>query len=71
MSTIAPAIITFTRALAELDAALRSTEGWRDDQRVRLERAQLVPLRAEANRFAAALSQLDASLDASQRLLGT
>jgi hypothetical protein len=69
MSGVAPAISSFTRALADLDAALRSTEGWRDDQRGRLERAQLIPLRAEANRFAAALSELDASLDAALRLL--
>lgn len=69
MSLVNPVVATFNSALADLDTVLRASYGWRDDQRTRLERAQLTPLRAEANRFANALGNLDASLDAVQRLL--
>lgn len=54
----------------QFDASLSSTQGWRDDQRARLERAQLVLLRAEGNRYLVALRALEAWLEAAQRLLG-
>lgn len=69
MSAVASIRATFDRSLADLDAVVRSSYGWRDDQRLRLERAQIIPLRSEANRFASALKELDQSLDAVQRLL--
>ena len=69
MTSIGGANADFARALADFDATLSSTQAWRDGQRTRLERAQLVPLRAEGNRYLAALRVLDASLEAAQRLL--
>ena len=69
MSIVGPEEMAFERALADLDAGLQSTEAWRDDQRTRLERSQLVPLRAAANTFLQALRSLDKSLDAARRLL--
>jgi len=69
MSPVRSAQDGFVRALADLDATLRSAEGWRDDQRVRLERAQLAPLRAAANTYKHALEELDATLDAARCLL--
>ena len=69
MTSIGGANADFSRALGDFDATLNSTQAWRDDQRARLERAQLVPLRAEANRYLAALRDLEASLEAAQRLL--
>jgi hypothetical protein len=69
MSAVASVLATFARSVSDLDTVVRSSNGWRDDQRLRLERAQLIPLRSEANRFASALKDLDQSLDAVQRLL--
>jgi hypothetical protein len=69
MSAVSSSLATFTRALADLETVLKASEGWKDDQRTRLERGQLAPLRAAANRFAAALGNLEASLNATQRLL--
>lgn len=69
MTAVQQATEMFARALADFDVVLRSNEHWRDDQRHRLERSQLAPLRAEANRFAAALRTLDASLESAERLL--
>ena len=69
MSIVGPEEMAFERALADLDAGLQSTEAWRDDQRTRLERSQLIPLRAAANTFLQALRSLDKSLDAARRLL--
>lgn len=69
MSQIRPAVDVFRRAVADLDTVMRASEGWSDDQRVRLERARLTPLRGEANRFARALEDLEASLKTAQGLL--
>ena len=41
MSAANSAITVFNRTVADLDTVLGSSEGWRDDQRSRLERAQL------------------------------
>lgn len=69
VSGVAAAAGQLDRAVADFDTALRASETWRDDQRLRLERAQLAPLRAAANQYRAALRDLDASLDEARRLL--
>jgi len=69
MSAVRSLEAALTRAVSDLDSVLSASEAWRDDQRTRLERAQLVPLRAATNIHIQALRNLDASLDAAQRLL--
>ena len=69
MSAVRTVEAALTRAVSELDSVLSASEAWQDDQRTRLERAQLIPLRAAANSHIQALRNLDASLDAAQRLL--
>lgn len=69
MSAVHQSVELFNRALADLDTVLRASEHWQDDQRRRLDRSQLTPLRAEAIRYVARLERLDAALEAAQRLL--
>lgn len=69
MSALQGAKHEFGCAVSDFDAVLRTSEAWQDDQRRRLERAQLIPLRAAANDYLQAIQRADEAVAAAMRLL--